>query len=108
MEFKNRTFKFFGQAWSIKFVDHAPIIEGQKEGDFNSGVITPTKRTIWISTKWPNGKAIDKETIENTVRHELVHMIFLNGQYLNCYDDEPLVEWTAKAIGQLIKSNLIS
>jgi hypothetical protein len=108
MEFKNRTFKFFGQVWSIKFVDHAPMTEGQVEGAFNNGVIIPTERTIWISTKWPNGKAIDKETIENTVRHELVHMIFLNGQYLNCYDDEPLVEWTAKAIGQLIKSNLIS
>lgn len=108
MEFKNRTFKFFGQVWSIKFVDHAPLTEGQEEGAFNNGVISPAKRTIWISTKWPNGKAIDKETIENTVRHELVHMIFLNGQYLNYYDDEPLVEWTAKAIGQLVKSNLIS
>lgn len=107
MEFKNRTFKFFGQVWSIKFVDQALITEGQENGAFNNGVIEPTKRTIYISTKWPNGKAIDKETVENTVRHELVHMIFLNGQYLNCYDDEPLVEWTAKAIGQLIKSNLI-
>lgn len=107
MEFKNRTFKFFGQVWSIKFVDQAPITEGQENRAFNNGVIEPTKRTIYISTKWPNGKAIDKETVENTVRHELVHMIFLNGQYLNCYDDEPLVEWTAKAIGQLIKSNLI-
>lgn len=107
MEFKNRTFKFFGETWSIKFVDHASLTEGQVEGAFNGGVIIPTKRTIEISTKWPNGKAIEKETIENTVRHELVHMIFLNGQYLNCYDDEPLVEWTAKAIGQLIKSNLI-
>ena len=35
-------------------------------------------------------------------------MIFLSGQYLSCYDDEPLVEWTAKALGQLTKSNLIS
>ena len=107
MEFKNRTFKFFGESWSIKFVDQAPLVEGQGEGAFNGGTIVPTKRTIYISTKWPNGKAIDKETIENTIRHELVHMIFLNGQYINCYDDEPLVEWTAKAIGQLIKSNLI-
>ena len=78
MEFKNRTFKFFGQVWSIKFVDHASLTEGQVEGAFNGGVIIPTERTIEISTKWPNGKAIDKETIENTVRHELVHMIFLN------------------------------
>lgn len=107
MEFKNRTFKFFGETWSIKFVDQASLTEGQVEGAFNCGVIIPAKRTIEISTKWPSGKAIEKETIENTVRHELVHMIFLNGQYLNCYDDEPLVEWTAKAIGQLIKSNLI-
>lgn len=108
MEFKNKTFKFFGETWSIKFVDQAPLTEGQEEGDFNNGVISPTKRTIFISTKWPNGKAIEKATIKNTIRHELVHMIFLSGQYLSCYDDEPLVEWTAKALGQLIKSNLIS
>lgn len=108
MEFKNRTFKFFGETWSIKFVDQASLIEGQAEGTFNGGIIIPTKRTIEISTKWPNGKAIEEATIKNTIRHELVHMIFLSGQYLGCYDDEPLVEWTAKALGQLIKSNLIS
>lgn len=108
MEFKNRTFKFFGETWSIKFVDQAPLTEGQEEGAFNNGVISPTKRTIFISTKWPNGKAIEEVTIKNTIRHELVHMIFLSGQYLSCYDDEPLVEWTAKALGQLTKSNLIS
>lgn len=107
MEFKNKTFKFFGETWSIKFVDQAPLTEGQEEGAFNGGVICPIERTIWISTKWPNGKAIDKESIENSVRHELVHMIFLNGQYIDCYDNEALVEWTAKAIGQLIKSKLI-
>ena len=108
MEFKNRTFKFFGETWSIKFVDQAPLVDSQGEGAFNGGVISPTERTIWISTKWPNGKSIEKETISNTIRHELVHMIFLSGQYIDCYDNEPLVEWTAKAIGQLIKSNLIS
>ena len=105
MEFKNRTFKFFGETWYIKFVDQAPLTEGQEEGAFNNGVISPT---IFISTKWPNGKAIEEATIKNTIRHELVHMIFLSGQYFNCYDDEPLVEWTAKALGQLTKSNLIS
>ena len=108
MEFKNKTFKFFGETWSIKFVDQAPLADGQGEGAFNGGVISPTKRTIWISTKWPNGKPIEKGTVSNAVRHELVHLIFLNGQYIDCYNDEPLVEWTAKAVGQLIKSNLIS
>lgn len=37
MEFKNRTFKFFEETWSIKFVDQAPVIEGQEEGAFNNG-----------------------------------------------------------------------
>ena len=48
MEFKNKTFKFFGETWSIKFVDQAPLTEGQEEGAFNNGVISPTKRTIFI------------------------------------------------------------
>ena len=107
MEFKNKTFKFFGETWSIKFVNQAPITEGQVEGAFNNGVIMPTERTIWISTKWPNGKAIEEVTIKNTIRHELVHMIFLSGQYLSCYDDEPLVEWTAKSLGILLNQHVI-
>lgn len=106
MEFKNRTFKFFDDIWSIKFVDHAPLTEGQDEDAFNGGIINPTKRTIYISTKWPDGKPIRKESIENSVRHELVHLIFLSGQYLSCYEDEPLVEWSAKALGVLSKQHL--
>lgn len=107
MEFKNRTFKFFGQSWSIKFVDHAPVLEDQADDAFNGGVIMPLKRTIYISTKWPDGKPINKESIENSLRHELIHLIFLNGQYLSCYDDEPLVEWTAKSLGILLNQHVI-
>lgn len=106
MEFKNRTFKFFDEVWSIKFVDHAPLMEDQNEDAFNAGLIYPTKRTIYISTKWPDGKPIRKETIENALRHELMHLIFLSGQYFNSYNDEPLVEWSAKALGILIKQHL--
>ena len=107
MEFKDRKFNFFGDVWSIKYVDHAPLIEGQEEGTFNGGVLSPLKRTIYISTKWPDGKPISEETVKNSLRHELAHLIFLSGQYLNCYEDEPLVEWVTKSLGVFLKSHLI-
>lgn len=106
MEFKNRAFKFFDQTWNIKFVDHAPLMDDQDKNAFNGGIICPIERVIYISTKWPNGKPIAKEEINNSLRHELMHLIFLSGQYLNCYNDEPLVEWSAKAVGVLLKQHL--
>lgn len=48
MEFKNRRFNFFGDVWYIKYVDHAPLLEGQTDDGFNGGVISPLKRTIYI------------------------------------------------------------
>lgn len=107
MEFKNKKFNFFGDTWYIKYVNHAPLLEGQTDDDFNGGVIMPLKRTIYISTKWPDGKPISEETIKNSLRHELSHLIFLSGQYLNCYEDEPLVEWVAKSLGVLLNSHII-
>lgn len=107
MEFKNRRFNFFGDVWAIKYVDHAPLLEHQSDGDFNGGVIMPLKRTIYISTKWPDGKPISEETIKGALRHELSHLIFLSGQYLRCYEDEPLVEWVAKSLGVFLNSHII-
>lgn len=51
MEFKNKKFNFFGEIWYIKYVDHAPLLEGQADDAFNGGIIMPLKRTIYISTK---------------------------------------------------------
>ena len=36
-----------------------------------------------------------------------MHVILLEGQYLNEGADEPLVEWLAKSLGILIKEKLI-
>lgn len=107
MEFKNKKFNFFGDTWYIKYVNHASLLEGQTDDGFNGGVIMPLKRTIYISTKWPDGKPISEETVKNNLRHELAHLIFLSGQYLNCYEDKPLVEWVAKALGVLLNSHII-
>lgn len=107
MQFKNRKFKFMDSVYTIKFVDKAPITQNQDEDAFNYGVFDPKSKTIYISLKNPDdGKEYPKEHIMQTLRHEIMHMIFLEGQYLSCYDDEPLVEWCAKAIGQLLKVNI--
>lgn len=107
MEFKDRKFKMFDETWYIKYVDHAPLTPDQDEDAFNGGLISPTRRTIFISTKWPDGKPISKESVENSLRHELAHLILLSGQYLSCYNDEPLVEWIAKSLGILLKQHVI-
>ena len=52
MEFKNKTFKFFGEAWSIKFVDQAPITERQGElGNSGLGTFIYRRVGLWITTK---------------------------------------------------------
>lgn len=106
MEFKNRKFRFLDSVWKIEFVDRCPLLEGQ-EGGTNFGLCDPDRKVITIGLKDIDGKPYAKEQVLNTLRHELVHMVFFEGQYLACFNDEPLCEWLAKSIGILIKSKII-
>lgn len=42
-----------------------------------------------------------------TFLHELMHVILSTGQYNNCNNDEPLVEWLARCIYSLKNQNII-
>ena len=106
MEFKNKKFKFIDSVWKIEFVDRCPLLEGQ-EGGTNFGLCDPDRRIIIIGLKDVDGKPYPKEQVLNTLKHELMHMVFFEGQYLTCFNDEPLCEWLAKSIGILIKSKII-
>lgn len=104
MEYKNRTFRFFDSLYKIKFVD---LIPSDNEENVIFGQCNIVDKTILIATKSPDGVPYRKEQIENTLRHELVHMICFEGQYHAEYQDEPFVEWMAKSIGILLKTQVL-
>lgn len=103
MEFKNRSFRFMDSVYKIRFVDRIPTEEGNTE----FGTFDPDRREILIGLRDNSGKLYTREQVMNTIRHELVHLMFFEGQYNTCYVDEPLVEWLAKAIGICLKQKLL-
>lgn len=107
MQFKNRKFKFMDSVWTIKFVDRVELMDGQDPESTNFGTCDADKRTITIGLKDRGGKPYPKEQIMQTLRHELMHMIMFEGQYLVPYSDEPMIEWMAKSIGILKRSDLL-
>lgn len=107
-KYKNRTIKILDVTYSIKFVDRCPISEEQLPDSYNFGIFSPDTQTIYISTKDRDGKPLKESVIRQSLRHELMHLIFFEGQYISCYTDEPLVEWCAKVIGILEKYNIFS
>lgn len=103
MQYKDKTFKFLNATYTIKYVNTIPSDEeGVVFGQCNI-----VDRIILIATKSPEGKPYPKDRIEQTLRHELMHMILFEGQYLTSYSDEPLVEWLAKSIGVLLTNKLL-
>lgn len=101
MKLQDTTYELLGIKIQIKFVENA------KDDDNNwlygytecCGDIT----NIFISTKDKDGNKLTKESIIRTIRHELFHAIMNRGQYFNCSNDEPLVEWLATCTYELHK-----
>ena len=107
MEFKDRKFKFMDSVWTVKFVDRVPLTEEQDPESTNFGTCDADRRLITIGMKDRTGKPYGKEQIMQTLIHELMHAVLFEGQYLTCYNDEPLVEWLAKSVGMLLKAGLL-
>lgn len=107
MEFRDRKFKFMDSVWTIRFVDRVPLMEDQDPAATNFGLCDADRRTITIGLKDADGRPYRKEQVIQTLRHELMHMILFEGQYLTCFSDESLVEWLAKSVGILLKAGLL-
>ena len=101
---KDRKFTIFGTTYSIKFVD---VINPDDRDRFTWGDTDGRTHTIRIATKDINGKSISEEELDITVLHELMHVIFAEGQYSSCNEDEPLVEWCARCLHSFKKQNLL-
>lgn len=104
MKLKDRKFKFMNSVYTIRFVNRIPT---NGEGVTLFGQFNADKKEILIGTKSEDGKPYLEAQIKNTLRHELMHMIMFEGQYLESYSDEPQIEWLAKSIGILLEKNIL-
>ena len=102
MEFKNKKIDLFGTTYKIKYVDE---IEND-EGNHLFGLTDNSTREIFIATTINNTSIPDTE-IQITLLHELIHAALMTGQYLEENTNEPMVEWIARCIYQLLKKNII-
>lgn len=107
MKFKDRKFRFMDSVWTIRFVDRVELLDDQDPSATNFGLCDADRRTITIGLKDIDGKPYRKEQVISTLRHELVHAIFFEGQYNSQFNDEPLVEWTSKALGILLSQGVL-
>lgn len=98
---KNKVISIFNTKYKVKFVDR---INNLQEGDsrYTMGLCDPSRYMIWVATKDIDGKDLDINVIKVTLIHEIIHAILSEGQYLDSYDNEPLVEWLAKCIKSML------
>ncbi len=100
---KEKNYNLFGSNWKIQFTDK--VVDDNNKWIF--GTTESPSMLITVSTKKPDGSKLSKDEIELTVLHEIVHSIFQTGQYMNCDNDEPLVEWTARCLKTLKEQHII-
>ena len=95
---ENIKFKVFESPWTIKFQERVTTETEDGKEVWAFGIAKPAERKIFISTKTDEGVAIPASELKLTVLHEVMHAIFVTGQYLQSNADEPLVEWLARCI----------
>lgn len=105
MELKNKSIDLFGTIYKIKIVDNIKI-EGSNGTEYPLGLTDSVNHIISIASYVEDTK-VPKNEMELTLLHELVHAIFITGQYFEENENEPLVEWTARCLNQLIKKNIL-
>ena len=101
---KDKRFNIFGTKYRIKFMD---VVPNDNSENFTWGDTDGRIHVIRIATKDINGKPIPEDELDITIKHELMHAIFSEGQYSSCNTDEPLVEWCARCIHSLKKQGVL-
>lgn len=93
----------FGTTYTINIVD--TLDKPDDECNYY-GETEYSSKTIKIGRNVHNIKQSDTE-MGLTLLHELIHAILSTGQYNNCNNDEPLVEWLARCIYSLKNQNVL-
>lgn len=104
METKDRQIKIGNSRWKVKYKD---ALSSEDKEIFYFGLSDFIHKEIRLSTKLPDNKIMDKDTLQETYYHEIIHSILNEGQYKEVSKDEPLVEWIAKCLLQLKKQNAL-
>lgn len=92
----------FGTIYTINIVD---TLDKEDDEGNNYGVTDYSSKTIEISRNIHGIEQSDSE-MSLTLLHEIVHAILYTGQYNNCSNNEPLVEWLARCIYSLNNQNI--
>lgn len=104
METKDRQIKIGNSRWKVKYKD---ALSSEDKEIFYFGLSDFIHKEIKLSTKLPDNKIMDKDTLQETYYHEIIHSILNEGQYKEESNDEHLVEWIAKCLLQLKKQNAL-
>lgn len=103
MDMKNKTINIFGSKYKIKYIDKVY----DEEGNWIYGKVDTSNKEILISTLLHDDKPVQREEVEISLYHEIYHAILITGQYMQCSNDGPLVEWLARCTYSLIKQNVL-
>lgn len=103
MDMKNKTINIFGSKYKIKYIDKVY----DEEGNWLYGKVDTSNKEILISTLLHDDKPVQREEVEISLYHEIYHAVLITGQYMQCSDDESLVEWLARCTYSLIKQNVL-
>lgn len=100
---KKKEYCLLGLKINVTYIDRAEV-----DGDWVFGFVEyiADVNNIFISTKDKNGNPLTKESMEDTLRHELFHVILTKGQYHSASSDEPMIEWLALCTSILHKQGL--
>lgn len=104
IELKNKKMNLFGTEWRIRFEEKVLDPESGRE---IYGITYRGANNVITIAKTIYGQKINDKEIKLTLLHELMHAVFITGQYNNSNDDEPLVEWCARCLYQLIDKKVI-
>ena len=105
IDMKNK-FDLFGAEYAIKHVKDIEKNSKDEEMECCYGLSNSVRKEITIADEVDGVKISDDEK-RLTLLHELMHVIFIEGAYNSCTNDEPLVEWCAKCLNSLIKQKVI-
>lgn len=89
-------FKIFNNTWTVSFIDN--FNEEVDKDICKFGDTNYETNKIRVATKTKDGLPLPESTVKITLLHEMIHAILGDGQYNNCNDDEPLVEWLANCL----------
>ena len=101
---KDCKFNLFGTKYRMRFMDVVPNDDPDR---FTWGDTDGRIHEVRIATKDINGKDITDDELDITKLHEIMHVIFSEGQYADCNSDEPLVEWCARCLHSLKKQGIL-